>query len=187
MLLSEVQQQDTNRKEMVKKLIQKFESHPNKKSFLQDLNKTDKINKFSEESQKLIADMNNTEIFELCEASSNRQYPYCSLYWEIGIVVYCTCGRCLKPSQSTQKPDKKNYDVLSLPGYVIYKNHVRGPKHGASARQQEYSEAKEMLQNTRQAHRKEVMGKPAAATLTFEYQAYLILQSTQIAKRRSRS
>ena len=37
-LLSVVQQQDTNRPETVKKLIQKFESHPNKESFLQDLN-----------------------------------------------------------------------------------------------------------------------------------------------------
>ena len=46
--LSVVQQQDTNRTETDKKLIQEFESHPNKKSFLQDLNKTDKINKFSE-------------------------------------------------------------------------------------------------------------------------------------------
>ena len=45
--LSVVQQQDTNRTVTIKKLIQSFESHPNKKSFLQDLNKTDKINKFS--------------------------------------------------------------------------------------------------------------------------------------------
>ena len=105
--LSVVQQQDTNRTVTIKKLIQKFESHPNKKSFLQDLNKTDKINKFSQESQKLIADMNNTEIFEHREASSKRQCPDCSLYWEIGI-VYCTCRRCLKPLESTKKQDKKN-------------------------------------------------------------------------------
>ena len=48
---STVQQQDTNRKETVKKLIQQFENHPNKESFLQDLNKTENINKFSEESK----------------------------------------------------------------------------------------------------------------------------------------
>ena len=34
---STVQQQDTNRTETVKKLIQQFENHPNKESFLQDL------------------------------------------------------------------------------------------------------------------------------------------------------
>ena len=59
---STVQQQDTNRREAVKKLIQQFENHPNKESFLQGLNKTEEINKFSEESKKLITDMGNTEI-----------------------------------------------------------------------------------------------------------------------------
>ena len=62
---SAVEQQDTNRKETVKKLIQQFENHPNKESFVQDLNKTGKIHKFREDSKKLITDMSNTEIFEL--------------------------------------------------------------------------------------------------------------------------
>ena len=72
---SAVEQQDTNRRDTVKKLIQQFESHPNKESFLQDLNKTEEINEFIEKSQKLIADMNNTEIFELCETSSKKHGP----------------------------------------------------------------------------------------------------------------
>ena len=45
--------------------------------------------KFSEKSQKLIANVNNTEIFELCETSSKKQCPDCNLHWEIGI-IYCT-------------------------------------------------------------------------------------------------
>ena len=79
--------------ETVKKLIQQFESHPNKESFLQDFNKTEEINTFSEKSEKLIADMKSTEIFELCETPSKKQCTDCALYWEIGI-VYCTYGRC---------------------------------------------------------------------------------------------
>ena len=70
-----VEQQDTNRRDTVKKLIQQFASHPNKESFLQDLNKTEEINKFSDKSHKLIADMNNTEIFEFCETSSKKAMP----------------------------------------------------------------------------------------------------------------
>ena len=116
--LSAVEQQDTNRKDKVKRLIQQFDSHPNKESFLQDLNQTEKTNEFSEKSQKLIADMNNTEIFELCETSSKKQCPDTNFYCEI-CIVHCTCGRCLKPSQRTKEYDKKNYDVLSIPGYVI--------------------------------------------------------------------
>ena len=133
-----VQQQDTNRKETVKKLMQQFENHPNKESFLQDLKKTEKINTFSKESKKLITDTGNiTEIFELCETSSKKQCPDCNLYWEIGI-VYCSCGRCLKPSQSTKKLDKHNFGAVSIPGYVIKKNLLRGAKHGASERQRMY-------------------------------------------------
>ena len=57
----------------VKRLIQQFESHPNKESFWQDLKQTKENNEFSDKSKKLIADMKNTEIFELLEASSKKQ------------------------------------------------------------------------------------------------------------------
>ena len=70
--LSAVEQQDTHRKDKVKKLIEKFENHPNKESFLQDFNQTNDIDEFSKKSQDPIADMNDTEIFELCETSSKQ-------------------------------------------------------------------------------------------------------------------
>ena len=65
-----LQSNSTTRENKVEKLIKKFENHQHKEYFLQDLSQTQKINKFSKESQDLIADMNNTEIFELCENSS---------------------------------------------------------------------------------------------------------------------
>ena len=91
-LLSKVEQQDTHRQNKVKKLIEKLEKHQHKESFLQDLSQTQKINMFSKESKDLIADMNNTEIFELCENSSKKQCADCNTHWEIGI-VYRSCGR----------------------------------------------------------------------------------------------
>ena len=75
-LLSAVEQQDTHREDKVKKLIEKFENHPNKESFLQDSKQMKEINEFSKKSQDLIADMNNTQISELCETSSKQQCPY---------------------------------------------------------------------------------------------------------------
>ena len=125
-LLCAVDKQDTHRKDKVRKLIEKFENHPNKESFLQDFKQTKEINEFSKKSQEFIADMNNNEIFELCETSSKHQCPDCNLYWE---VVYCTCGRCLRIPQSTQKVDKNK----------------RGATHGPSERQRMYCKAKEML------------------------------------------
>ena len=75
---STVQKEDTNRKETVNKLIQLFENHPNRDSLLQDLNKTEEINPFSEKSKDLITDMGNTEIFERYETSSKTQCPDCA-------------------------------------------------------------------------------------------------------------
>ena len=55
-----------------------------------------------------------------------------------------------KPLQRTKQLDKKNFDALSIPGYVIKKNVHRGAKHGASERQRMYTGAMEMLQKARQ-------------------------------------
>ena len=56
-------------------MIEKFENHTNKESFLQDFKQTKEINEVSKKSQDLIGDMNNTEIFELCETSSKKTMP----------------------------------------------------------------------------------------------------------------
>ena len=82
---STVQKEDSNRKEIVKRLIQQFENHPNRDSVTEDLNKIEEFNPFSEKSKELITSMSNTEYFELCEISSKIQCFGCSLYWEVGI------------------------------------------------------------------------------------------------------
>ena len=142
--LSAAQQQDTHCKDKVKKLIEKFENHPNKESFLQDFKQTREINEFSKKSQALIADVTNTEFFELFETSSKQQCPDCNLYWEVGIVC-CICGRCFRRSQSDKEVDKSNNDFVSIPGYVIKKNNKCGARHGPSERQRMHYKAKEML------------------------------------------
>ena len=62
-----VQEQDEQRQPTVAKLIEKFESHKYKEQFLEDMSQTQKINRFSEAWQRLLKDINQTEIFELCE------------------------------------------------------------------------------------------------------------------------
>ena len=76
--LSAVEQQNTNRKDKVKLVIEEFENHPKKQSFIQDFKQTKEINEFSKESKDLIADMNKTEIFELYETSSKQQCLDCN-------------------------------------------------------------------------------------------------------------
>ena len=102
--LSTVQQQDEQR-HTVAKLIEKFESHQHKEQFLEDMSQTQKINSFSKASQKMLQDMDQTEIFELCENSTKLQCLDCNSFTEIGI-IYCSCGRNLKYKRSSyNKPE----------------------------------------------------------------------------------
>ena len=64
-LLSAVEPQNTIRENKVKRLLEKFENHKHKESFIRDLSQTQKINKFSEESQDLTADLHNTNFAKI--------------------------------------------------------------------------------------------------------------------------
>ena len=107
------------------------------------------INKFIEESQQLLVDMNHTEIFELCDNSAKLQCPDCNSFTKIGI-IYCSCGTYLKYKRSPTTFQKTNCDFTSIPGFVNKKNSRRGPKHGASEGQIMSFKAKEMLKKARQ-------------------------------------
>ena len=120
-----------DRREMVKKVIHQYHTHPDRDSLMEDLNKTEEFNQFSEESKELISSMGNTEYFELCEISSKIQYS--ALYREPGI-IHCTCGKCVQPKERNRQLNKARYDVLSIPRYVIIQNPTHGARHGPSVR-----------------------------------------------------
>ena len=103
---SAVEQVETNRKEKVRRLIEQFESHLNRNMLLKDFEKSEEINHFSQESKDLITEMGNNEIFEFYKTSWKRQCPDCAAHWEIGI-VYCTCGKCMQPSERNRQLNKQ--------------------------------------------------------------------------------
>ena len=72
---STVQEEGSNRKDTIKRLIQQFANHPDRDSLTQDLNKTEKFNPFSEKLKEMITSMGNTECSELCETSSKHTLP----------------------------------------------------------------------------------------------------------------
>ena len=72
--ISTVKLQDARRQNNVTKLIEMFEKHQHKEQFLKDMSQKQVINRFSEESQRLLEDMNQTEIFQLCENSAKHQF-----------------------------------------------------------------------------------------------------------------
>ena len=87
--------QGARRQNNVTKLIEMFEKYQHKEQFLKDMSQKQDINRFSEESQKLLEDMNQTEIFELCENSAKLQCPDCNSFTEIGI-MYCSLTLSLR-------------------------------------------------------------------------------------------
>ena len=149
--ISTVKLQDARPQNNVTKLIAMFEKHQHKEQVLKDLSQKQEINKFSEESQKLLDDMNFTEIFGLCENSAKHQCLDCNAFSEIGI-FHCSCGRNLKYSRSPTTSQKTNCDFTSILDFVIKKNSSRGPKHGVSERQVMFYKAKQMLKKARQSN-----------------------------------
>ena len=61
-----VTQAETSR---VRELVKKIESHPHQQDLQADLQQNNACNPFSEKSKKMIRDMGNVELFELCECS----------------------------------------------------------------------------------------------------------------------
>ena len=100
------------------------------KIFNADLQQCNAYNPFSEKSKKMIQDMGNVELFELCETIPKVQCSECFLSWNQGI-VYCTCGHLFRENESSQHVHPWRLDVLSIPDYVIEKKgRPRGARHG---------------------------------------------------------
>ena len=73
--LSTVQEQAERKRQTVAKLIEKFESHKYKEQFLRDMSQTQKIDRFSEASQRLLKDMNQTENLRAPREHSKASVP----------------------------------------------------------------------------------------------------------------
>ena len=144
---STVQKEDTNRKETVKRLIQQFENHPCHDSLIEDLNKTEEFNPFSEKSKELITSMGNTEHFELCEMSSKIQCPDCALYWEAGI-IHCICGKFLQPAERNRQLNNERFTSCQFLA-TSSKNPTHSARHGPSVRQTMYLKAHDVLRKAR--------------------------------------
>ena len=78
------------------------------------------MNPFSAKSKKMIKDMGNVELFELCETLPETQGKECILCWNQGI-VYCTCGHLLRVNQSSRGVLRWTLDLLPILSYVIKK------------------------------------------------------------------
>ena len=112
----------------VRELVKKIESHPHRQALQAHLQQNNAYNPVSDESQAMIRDMGNVELF-LCETIPKVRCSECLLCWNQGR-VYFTCGHLLQESESSQSFHQWRLDSLSIPNYVIKKGRLRGARHG---------------------------------------------------------
>ena len=101
----------------VREVIQKIENHPDRHALQQDLRQNEACNPFSPDSEKMIQDVGNIELFEMLEADPSTQRTACLSYWSVGI-VYCTCGHFLQEESEVNRGFVKytmNFHCQSMP------------------------------------------------------------------------
>ena len=121
----------------VREPVKKIESHPHRQDLQADLQQSNANNPFSEKSKKMIQDMGNVELFELCETIPQVQCSECLLYWNQGI-CHCTCGHLLRENRSSRRIHRWQLDLLSIPNSVIKKGRPHGNRHGKTEAQKEH-------------------------------------------------
>ena len=117
--------------------MKKIESQLHRQDLQADLQQSNAYNPFSEKSKKMIRDMGNVGLFELCETIPEVQCSECLLYWNQGI-VYCTCGHLLRKNKCSRRIHRWQLDVLSIPNYVTKKRRPHGNRHGKTEAQKEH-------------------------------------------------
>ena len=70
-----------NENSRFRELVKKIENHPHRQVLQADLQQNNAYNPFSEKSKKMIKDMINVELFELCETIPKVQCKECLSYW----------------------------------------------------------------------------------------------------------
>ena len=133
----------------VRELIQKIENHPNRHALQRDVQQSQSLNPFSQESKQMIHEVGNIELCELLDTEPKAQCKACLSYWGIGI-VYCTCGHFLRNgTEENKKFVQYTMDLFSFPNYYI-KGDTTGTVTGRS---QGTASASSRLRSRRNARR----------------------------------
>ena len=131
----------------VRELVKEIENHPHRQALQDDLQQKNAYNTCSEKLKKMIRDMGNVELFELCETIPKVHCKECLLYWNQGI-VYCTCGHLLKESEASRGIFQWTLDLLSIQNCVIKKERLHGHRFGKTKEQRQHH----IFHNLRKRH-----------------------------------
>ena len=113
----------------IQELVDKFRAGYHTGSIIAEFRKRRKSNRFSEESSRTIQELGNIELYELGEISKTVQCQAC-LNCAPESLIYCSCGVCLMTSPEQKKRIKIQFEVMSVPYYLVRVDYSRGSKHG---------------------------------------------------------
>ena len=136
----------------VRELIQKIENHPNRHALQRELQQSQSLNPFSQESKQMIHEVGNIELCELLDTEPKTQCKVCLSYWDVGI-VHCTCGHFLrKGTEENKKNFQHTTDLLSIPNYYIKKGRLHGHHYGKKPGDHEYYIANSIKKKCKNKH-----------------------------------
>ena len=115
----------TEIQELVDKLRSEYQTESVRR---RDLSKKGNFNRFSEESKRTIQTLGNIELYELGENFKTIQCQACSKYSPEGL-FFCLCGVCLMPSLEQKRTIKSQFEILSIPYYVVKTDCSRGARY----------------------------------------------------------
>ena len=110
--------------------FRKSRTTPHRHALQRDLQQSQSLNPFSQESKEMIREVENVELCELLDMEPKAQCKVCLSYWDVGI-VYCTCGHFLRNgTEENRKFVQYTMDLLSIPNYYVKKGRPHGHRYG---------------------------------------------------------
>ena len=121
----------------VRELVKKIESHPHRQALQADLQQSNACNPFSEKSKKMIRDMGNVELFDLCQTIPKGALLRMPSWLESRNSLL-HLWHLLRENESRRHLHQWRLDDLSIPNYVIKKGRHHGARHCKTEAQKEH-------------------------------------------------
>ena len=105
---------DEERMEQIQKAVDKLRTGYHTNPIIEDLEKTGKSIKFSEESSRTTHELGNIEMHELGQISRTVQCQSCLKHVPEGL-IFCSCGICLRPDEEPIQRIKARFEAMIVP------------------------------------------------------------------------
>ena len=121
---------DEERIGQIQNVVDKLRTGYHTQSIIEDLVKTGKSVKFSEESSRTVHELGNIESHELEQISRTIQCQSCLKHVLEGL-NFCSCGICVRPDEEQIQRITTRFEVMMVPYHHARANYSRGTRREA--------------------------------------------------------